>query len=244
MNRPVCLLLMLLMAGSLSLRAQSPEQRFAAANSDFAYGRYPEAIRGYESLIGSKSLSAPVFFNLANAYFRNGQIGKAIVNYKRALLLAPRDPDLRANLGFTLKNKGLYDSDDGVLDAFARLLPTPWWSLLGTAAVMSSCLLACFIFFKSGVALRLRWCLLPLLLLAALGFGTAWYSVRFYNEVVVTRPEAPLLISPYEKAAEVTRLTDGSILRSARRHGDFWLVSTTDGRRGWISAQDAESVGF
>ena len=44
--------------------------------------------------------SPEIYYNLGNAYFRDNQIGKAILNYNRALLLSPGDSDIRHNLRF------------------------------------------------------------------------------------------------------------------------------------------------
>ena len=42
--------------------------------------------------------SAASLYNLANAYARAGKPGMAILNYERARLLEPNDPDIEANL--------------------------------------------------------------------------------------------------------------------------------------------------
>ena len=42
--------------------------------------------------------SAAGLYNLGNAYARAGKPGMAVLNYERASLLAPNDPDIEANL--------------------------------------------------------------------------------------------------------------------------------------------------
>src|SRR5229473_8259994 len=44
--------------------------------------------------------SADGLYNLANSYARAGKPGLAVLNYERASLLAPDDPDVDANLRF------------------------------------------------------------------------------------------------------------------------------------------------
>src|SRR5271165_5790745 len=44
--------------------------------------------------------SAAALYNSANAYARAGKPGMAVLNYERARLLAPEDPDVDANLRF------------------------------------------------------------------------------------------------------------------------------------------------
>src|SRR6266436_6055232 len=71
---------------------------FGKANQEYAQGHFKEAIAGYETLVRSGSLSANLFYNLGNAYFRTGDFGRAILNYERALALERHHPEAAANL--------------------------------------------------------------------------------------------------------------------------------------------------
>ena len=68
-------------------------------SADAAYGKgnYQQAIAGYEELL-KKGVSADVYYNLGNAYYRTDDIVHAILSYERALLLNPSDDDIRFNL--------------------------------------------------------------------------------------------------------------------------------------------------
>ena len=69
------------------------------ANADQAYAKeqYQQAIADYESLLKQGS-NADIYYNLGNAYYRVGNITRAIINYERAALLSPGDADIRFNL--------------------------------------------------------------------------------------------------------------------------------------------------
>src|SRR5213596_3963306 len=71
---------------------------FAKANQEYAQGFFKEAISGYETLVRAGQWSANLFYDLGNAYFRTGDFGRAILNYKRALALEPHHPEADANL--------------------------------------------------------------------------------------------------------------------------------------------------
>ena len=62
---------------------------FALALSAAAPSHAASAPEGY---------SAPALYNLGNAYARTGKPGLAVLNYERARLLDPSDPDLETNL--------------------------------------------------------------------------------------------------------------------------------------------------
>ena len=75
-----------------------PAAVFTRAAEDFDAGRYVAAVQGYENLLSLGLPNAPVYFNLGNAYFRAGDLGRAVWAYRSAALRAPRDPDIEANL--------------------------------------------------------------------------------------------------------------------------------------------------
>src|SRR5262245_41058576 len=98
MLRLLCLMIPL--AFRESLVAESTPASFEAANRLYFEGKYSEAAATYAMLETSGQSSAALYFNLGNALFKSGQIGRAIFAYRRAQALAPHDPDVRANLQF------------------------------------------------------------------------------------------------------------------------------------------------
>ena len=79
-------------------QAPSPTDLMAEANAQYERGEYADAAQQYESLIDSGYEDAVLYYNLGNAYFKNGDLGRAVLNYLRAEELSPRDSDIRANL--------------------------------------------------------------------------------------------------------------------------------------------------
>lgn len=67
------------------------------ADSAYLNGNYQQAIELYESLL-SIGESEELYYNLGNAYFKEDEIAKAILNYERALLINPGFADAKANL--------------------------------------------------------------------------------------------------------------------------------------------------
>src|SRR5271154_3612109 len=65
--------------------------------------------------------SAAGLYNLGNSYARAGKPGMAILNYERADLLAPGDPDIEANLRLVQTSAHLPVESAGPFDRFARI---------------------------------------------------------------------------------------------------------------------------
>src|SRR5947207_8238061 len=96
----ILLLLLLCCCGSRLARADDVPFAFEHANKLYEQGQFTEAAAAYEKLIASERVSPALYFNFGNALFKSGRIGRAIANYRLAEQLAPRDPDIRANLRF------------------------------------------------------------------------------------------------------------------------------------------------
>jgi cytochrome c-type biogenesis protein CcmH/NrfG len=68
-----------------------------AANQLHEAGQYEDATTAYEHLVNQGVAESTLFYNLGNAYFKQGEVGRAILNYDRAARLNPRDADIQAN---------------------------------------------------------------------------------------------------------------------------------------------------
>ena len=80
-------------------------QTFRQANStddsDQAQKLYEKAILNYEKIISDGQIqNSKLYYNLANAYFLSGNLGKAILYYRRAEKLDGSDTNIQKNLAF------------------------------------------------------------------------------------------------------------------------------------------------
>lgn len=107
---------LLLFVLSASTKAElSNEQMctlFNQANQDFRQANtteapqqvdrlYEKAILGFERIIDRGQVqNSKLYYNLANAYFLNGRLGKAILNYRKAEKIDDSDEDIKKNLAF------------------------------------------------------------------------------------------------------------------------------------------------
>jgi tetratricopeptide (TPR) repeat protein len=85
-------------SASASLTPGKAAEVFAEANARYEKGDYEEAIRLYNELVEGGVNEADLYYNLGNAYYKNGEIGRAVLSYERAKRFAPRDKDLKSNL--------------------------------------------------------------------------------------------------------------------------------------------------
>lgn len=78
--------------------ASDPDKLWDQANTAYINNDFPTAISLYETILSSGRQSGKLYYNLANAYFKEQEIGRAILNYNRALRLNPGNEDIRYNL--------------------------------------------------------------------------------------------------------------------------------------------------
>lgn len=119
------------------VRAQSADvETLARANQLYENGRFAEAAQTYEQVAAQGVTDAALFYNLGNAYYKLGDSGRAILNYERAALLAPRDADVYANLAMARAQVvDKYETNGG--SALLRLaaLGQAWLTLNETAVI-------------------------------------------------------------------------------------------------------------
>jgi len=215
-------------------------QRFEAANAAFAAGRYAEAREGFEQVLREDGASPSVLFNLGNASFRAGRIADAILAYERALLLAPRDQDVRANLRQARNAAELPNDDGGAWGRLVGLATIDGWAWLASGGLWLLCgaLIALRLLRgTTGVAARraLRGivaCAAALVVVASAACAT---RLRDRDRAVVLATDPVLRVAPYESATAAAELVPGDVVRIERMHDGFALVRTRDGKTGWMA---------
>jgi hypothetical protein len=186
--------------------------------------------------------SAASLFDQANASARAGKTGLAVLNYERAQLLAPNDPDIAANLHFVRAKAGLPDASENWLTRNLTCVRPNTMALLGIfgLALAGLCLLLVRLYPRRRLAFRSLTFAGALLVAAALGSAImTWPRV---NDAVVIAREAPALTSPVLAAEPLFKLREGETVTVRSEHQDFALVQTTAGRSGWVARADLTRV--
>lgn len=80
-----------------NLSAQ-PEEILRNGNELYQNEKYEEAVNAYGKVIQQGYESAALYYNLANSYYRLGDIGNSILYYEKSLKLNPENEDAKYNL--------------------------------------------------------------------------------------------------------------------------------------------------
>jgi tetratricopeptide (TPR) repeat protein len=218
---------------------------FAKANADYAAKHFPEAVKGYESLVKDGHWSASVFYDLGNAYFRTEDFGRAILNYERALALQPSQPEAEANLRFVRDQARALELAPNWAEEHLGFLTTNQYAWLAATTFWGA------IFIFAGLCFARRravvW-IFAMLLLCAIGAGSTYAIVAFEGGsggrdlAIVTKEKIQARLATAENAGTVLILPPGSEVKILGTRGAWSYAALPNDLRGWIPASSAERV--
>lgn len=213
------------------------ERQFAEAARAYDENRLPEAIAGWAALLKEGQIHPEVLYNLGNAYYRNGNVGEAIRAYRHAQTLAPRDPDIRANLGFAAQAAGVALPARPPLTAALLAVSQNEWQIGGAVCfwLLGLALAAWILWPRFRPAARPAIGGLAVLLLVALAGLWAHRDLRRTPECVVTAADQKVLSSPLASATPILAVPAGAIVRRVDQRGN-WAEVQYDATRGWLPA--------
>jgi len=179
--------------------------------------------------------SADGLYNLANSSARAGKPGLAVLNYKRALLLAPNDPDINANLTTVQTAAHVPSAPPSYLSQVgSAVTPTlaAWLGVLGIALLGAALL-------SGKLTPRFKWlrALAALLAIALLTLTTAnalLLEPRTHEAIVLIN-QTPARVSPVPMGDPAVVLKEAETVTILAKHDDFVLVRTHSGASGWVA---------
>lgn len=223
------------------------------ANTAYTNADYAQAIRSYNAILDAGYASHKLYYNLANAYFKENQTGRSILFYNRALLLKPGDKDTRYNL--EIANGQVRDKIEAVPEFFLTRWVQSFRSVMGSNAwaIVSLALLAALL---GAALLYLLAEKLPLrktgfytcvcafaLFVMALGFSLAErHEILHSPDAVVMSTAAPVKSSPDKASKDIFILHEGTKVEVVSSLGEWREIEIADGNKGWIAAAAIETI--
>jgi hypothetical protein len=186
--------------------------------------------------------SADGLYNLANSYARAGQPGLAVLNYERAALLAPDDPDINANMEYV---RALAQVPTTPRNRFARIAQAASPTLAAWMGVLGIALLGVGLLARR-IAPRLRWLrggvfLLGVALIALTASNAILLWPRMHEAVVLIN-QTPARVSPVPMGDTAFVLREAETVTMTAEHEDFVLIRTRGGLSGWVARANVAAV--
>lgn len=217
-------------------------------NVAYEAGDYSGAVAAYRSAIDEGYTAPELEYNLGNAHLKNGDLGWAILHYRRALKLRPGYESATANLEYARSLlQGVETERPAVELRWLERLR------LGLDRATAALVLAGFLFAAlSAVRLVVRsrglvWPVLQgvtagLVLLSGAAFLFEFAEARGENEGVVVADEVDVRSGPAETQTVSFRLSEGIEVELGRTAEGWREVRVSDGLEGWAPVEAVPSI--
>lgn len=233
--------------------ADQANQLFEQANDAYQAKDFAKAAQLYEQLLEQDYRSSELEYNLGNAYFRQNELGRAILHFERAHLLSPDDADIEHNLSvarsktvdeFSLLPQffltGLWQDMRLSMSATAWgiMALVIWWAGMAGLGV--------WLFGKSRTQKKKGFfygliALVVSILPLTLALSRANFDEDTHHAIVVEK-EAPLRSAPDENGSVILSIHEGLKVKMLDEISGWWQVELPDGEKGWLNAEVMEGI--
>ncbi|MFV0366685.1 MAG: tetratricopeptide repeat protein [Mangrovibacterium sp.] len=238
---------------TLGFSASAQEALLDSANQNYINQNYNKAIEQYLEVLSGDKVSAELYYNLGNAYYKKGDYTQSILNYERAKRLAPNDEDIQFNLN--MANAHIVDD----IQPLPQVFFVDWWhGLINTFTVNEWAWVSCvsFLLFLIGFCIylfsstsrnkRLGFTFGVLsVLISILSFNFAASHKKELNkhrQAIIIQPTVTVKSSPSEGGTSLFIIHEGLKVEIREELGDWLEVRLDDGNQGWLQANSLERI--
>ena len=211
-----------------------------AANQLYVAGHYAEAAHIYEEQLARGVQDSAVYYNLGNAYFQQGDLGRAVLNLERAAQLDPRDADIEANLALVREQTTELFAAEEAPGPVTVLADATGWLTQNETAVLVLALWFLFVFLlmgrrqaESGRARRFFQSAAVLVLVVLLISGVSLASRSFIEQTqpagVVVSPSVAVSSGPGAEFVTGLSIDAGTAVQVAEQQGEWLRLALPDG---------------
>ena len=233
----------------------APASAVTKADADSAYvrGEYQQAIRDYETLL-KQGVSADLYYNLGNAYYRTENITRAVINYERALLLSPSDRDIRFNL--QMARSKTIDKIEPEQEMFfvtwyrslIILTSVDGWARTALLSLALAIVLALLYLFSERICLRKvgffgAFFLLVVFVASNLFAHQQKQQLLHRRGAIVTAPALSVKSTPAKQGTDLFILHEGTKVTVTDSSMKEWKeIRLADGKEGWVETSQIEFI--
>ena len=225
----------------------------AMADSAYTQGNYQQAISDYEDLL-KQGVSADIYYNLGNAYYRMDDMTRAVLNYERALLLAPGDRDIRFNLQMARSktiDKIIPETELFFVTWYRSLvnqMSVDQWARVALISLALAIVLALVYLFANRIWLRKLGFFGAILLIIVFVLGNVF--AQYQKSGLLDRRGAIIMGSavtvkstPAQNGTDLFILHEGTkVTITDGQLKDWKQVRVADGKEGWVETSQIEII--
>lgn len=237
----------------LDVAAQSANEIWDEANEAYNAGKYEVALSAYRRILDEGVQSATLFHNLGNAYYRVGDLGHAVLNYEKALLISPGHKGSLHNLEL------IFDQQEDPIIPVESFFLSRWWQNTyrflspGTWAVLSIVFMILagtgiyFLLYRNISEKKKIWeaGVLTVGFLTILCILCGYQHSRFVFQnpyAIVIDSNVELHDGADERSEAVKKLYPGAKVLVFDQIENWLKVSTMDKEHGWIEESSIKKI--
>jgi len=245
LKRYLLFLLVTAMSAIVMYSQENKTQKFKKGIEYYTSANYKDALKEWTDIYNTGYRSASLDFNIANAYFKLGNVPGAILFYERALLLKPADDDINYNL--QIARTMVVDKFEEIPELFfvrwfdflSLLLSSNVWAVLSILTFIMVLICLSIYIYSSRYRLKVVgfWIALLLFIISAsaLAFTVRNKSLVFdSHKAVIFAPIVNGKSSPDSSGTDLFVLHEGSKVTVEDSVGDWYEIKLSDGNKGWI----------
>lgn len=236
-----------------SMQVATPEDLIARASIAYDQGSFQQSISDYETLLSVYGSSSDLYYNLANAYFKDKNYAKAILNYERCLLYDPSNGDAKANLELAKLNcVDKIETIQPVIfktwsDSISNLMSCNTWTNLSIIFFLVFAICTFAYFFMKKVTIR-KIGFYSAIVSIILCFICNIYANQQQNKInnrdyaIVINPSVTVKSSPADSGTQLFTVHEGLKVKVRSTLSDWSEVELSDGNVGWLPTSTIEKI--
>jgi tetratricopeptide (TPR) repeat protein len=237
----------------LYLNAQEADSLFQKGNDLYAKGQYQDAIDIYENIISLGYESPEIYLNTGNSYYKQNIIARAILNYEKALMLAPNDNDIKYNL--ELVNRLVIDKIEvlpvffitGWIKSIRNLFSSDFWAIVSLSAFIIALIFISIFLYSRNLSLKKIsfWLGFFIILLSAISYifsNQQKQKILSGNTAIVMNPSVTVKSSPDDSGTDLFVIHEGTKVSIDDQISEWKEIKLSDGSKGWLKAEDLEVI--
>lgn len=235
----------------VSVYAQSSTLK--SANELYSKGDYSAAAQIYETILEKEGVAPQVYYNLGNAYYKLNETGRSILNYERALRLAPGFEDAKTNLSMAQLKvvDNIVPTPDfflvGWIEQLVKLLTSNNW-FYASVLMLILCLITGFAFLFSNthslrkISFYFSAVFLALCIVMLIFSGLRKDQLENHRDAIIMMGVVVVKSSPDKSGTDLFQLHEGTKVRIKSVLGNWVEIKIGNGEIGWVESENIEKI--
>ncbi len=236
-----------------NVNATDPKILINEANSLYAKNDFDEAIKKYQLVLNSGHVTAGLYFNLGNAYYKTHNLKNAILFYERARLLDPADKDIELNL--ELAHSQTFDKIETIPDVFfvtwfkwlENRFSKDLWALISVISFIACISLFLIYLLSRIITIKVTSFYVGIIFLvisiSSYIFGYQLNKIQLtHNKAIIFTPTVIVKSSPSDTGTNLFIIHEGTKVEIIDKIGNWSEIKIADGSRGWIMETDMQII--